>query len=179
MGTSRRRLLAAAGAACATLAGCSDGTGTPTSSVDATRSGSTPSASPAVPPVAYLPKPGNGWTLDRTEEYARKELGVSDGVRGYYRGPDGRSYQVVVLVSGQYATGTARSLRCAGWQVAVVLDGVAVGASTGTEQRTFTPERPPTMAASPVPGSDPRVRELVTRSPRISASDIPAGDTCD
>jgi hypothetical protein len=51
-------------------------------------------------------------------------------------------------------------------------DGHAVAASTGTEQRTFTPEVPPTMTQSPVPGTEDRVRELLALSPRLGTADI-------
>jgi hypothetical protein len=120
----------------------------------------------------------NGWTRDRTEEFHAKELGGSEGVRGYYTGPDGTGYQVLVLRAGDWAAGNARSWRCAGWQVAFAVDGVALAASTGTAQRTFTPERPPTMAESPVPGTDSRVRELLALSPELEPSDIPEASEC-
>ena len=51
-------------------------------------------------------------------------------------------------------------------------DGHAIAASTGTEQRTFTPEVPPTMTQSPVPGTEDRVRELLALSPRLGTADI-------
>jgi len=71
-----------------------------------------------------------------------------------------------------YTEGTARSLACAGWQVAVATDGHAIAASTGTEQRTFTPEAPPTMTQSAVPETEKRVRELLALSPRLDEADI-------
>ena len=51
-------------------------------------------------------------------------------------------------------------------------DGHAIAASTGTEQRTFTPEKPPQMTQTAVFGTDGRVRELLVLSPRLSETDV-------
>ena len=77
-----------------------------------------------------------------------------------------------------HAAGSARSWRCAGWQIAFALDGVAIAASTGTEQRTFTPGRPPMMTRSPVPGHEDRVRELLSLSPRLDDSTTASESSC-
>jgi hypothetical protein len=172
---NRRRFVMLAGLSTISVAGCTSpsdsppSTSTPTSSVS-------PSATSQ--PRAFLPEPVNGWTRDRTEEFYAKERGGSDGIRGYYTGPDGEAYQVLVLFAGDWADGNARSWRCAGWQVAFAVDGVTFAASTGTAQRTFTPERPPTMTKSPVPGTDARVRELLALSPKLDQSDIPESSEC-
>jgi len=124
---------------------------------------------------SYLPDGTGEWKFrgvrDRTPDWS--PLGATDGIIGQYRGPDGAAYEFLVMdTQPSYTEGTARSLACAGWQVAVVVDGHAIAASTGTEQRTFTPEVPPTMTQSPVPGTEDRVRELLALSPRLGTADI-------
>lgn len=171
----RRRFVTAAALTLVPVAGC----GSPDeNSSPSTSSTPPPSQTPASGPEAFLPEPADGWVRDRTEAFSAKERGGSEGVRGYYTGPDGERYQVLVLVSGDWAERNARAWRCAGWQVAFAVDGMTIAASTGTAQRTFTPERPPTMTRSPVPGTDARVRELLALSPKLDRSEIPESSEC-
>jgi hypothetical protein len=83
------------------------------------------------------------------------------------------------MISEKFAEGAAHSWACAGWQIALSIDNVAIAASTGTYQRTFTPEKPPTMTKSPVPGTDERVRELLTFSLELTESDIENTTSCE
>jgi hypothetical protein len=70
--------------------------------------------------------------------------------------------------------GPARAWACAGWQIALALDGVAMAGSTGTEQRTFTPERPPTMTQTPATNREDKVFQLLTLSPKLTVDNIEA-----
>jgi hypothetical protein len=128
-------------------------------------------------PESCLPPDGNGWELRGTSEHdpGWTPLGATDGTIGHYTGPNGLSYDFIVMISRpdlDNPEGLARSLACAGWQVTLAIDTYAIAASTGTEQRTFTPERPPTMTETAVPNSEDTVVELVERSPCIRASEI-------
>ena len=126
-------------------------------------------------PESYLPDSTDEWEFRDTREHGGgwTPLGAKDGVIGQYRGPDGASYEFVVMDTEEtYTEGTARSLACAGWQVAITIDGHAIAASTGTEQRTFTPEEPPQMTQTAVARTDGRVRELLVLSPRLSETDV-------
>jgi hypothetical protein len=154
------------------LSGCSEA---PTDTTTPTDTGSA-SPTPELPDArGYLPEPNDEWTLDRTATLDVAALGGADGIRGYYTGPAGVEYEVIVFVSNRdynYAPGTAESFACAGWQVALVLDRVAVAASTGTDQRTFTPEAPPTMNQTPAPERVEDVRALLALSPRLTIDEI-------
>lgn len=157
------------------LSGCSEA---PTGTTTPTDTGSA-SSTPKLPaPRSYLPEPNDEWTRDRIAPLEVAPLGGADGIRGYYTGPDGIQYEVIVFVSSRdynYAPGTAESFACAGWQVAFTLDRVvAVAASTGTAQRTFTPEAPPTMDQTPAPERVDEVRTLLALSSRLTADEIQA-----
>lgn len=162
MHPSRREVLSAG---IVVLAGCTSGE--PSRRHDGTESSPTPSG-----PKSYLPKSAEGWELKRTNDHDWEPLGGDRGIRGYYTGPQGRSYEVVIMFSERYVEGSAESWSCAGWQISLALDGVAVAASTGTNRETFTPEKPPTMTKSPDPDREDRVRELLALSPRLSETDI-------
>ncbi len=126
-------------------------------------------------PRSFLPDSTDEWNFRgiRENHGSWSPLGADDGIIGQYQGPEGTSYEFVVMDTQQpYTEGTARSLACAGWQVAITIDGHAVAASTGTEQRTFTPEAPPTITQSAVPETGDRVRELLALSPRLKEADI-------
>lgn len=126
-------------------------------------------------PESYLPESTDEWDFRDTHEHDKgwSSLGANDGTIGRYQGPDRSTYEFVVMDTRQgYTEGTTRSLACAGWQIAIAIDGYAIAASTGTEQRTFTPEVPPTMTQSAVPETEDRVRELLALSPRLSEADI-------
>lgn len=152
------------------VSGCSEtssNTPTPTSSSTAT---------PELPdPRSYLPEPNDEWTREQVRNIEVAPLGGEEGVRGIYTGPDDVEYHVIVFVSNRnsnYAPGTAQSFACAGWQISVSKDRVAVAASTGTEQRTFTPEAPPRMNRAPDPERVDEVRALLERSPRLTSEEV-------
>ncbi|GAA0206372.1 hypothetical protein GCM10009000_020860 [Halobacterium noricense] len=126
-------------------------------------------------PESYLPDSTDSWEFHGTQEHepAWSPLGATDGAIGQYQGPDGYSYEFVVMDSEEgFSEGNARSLACAGWQIAIAIDRYAIAASTGTEQRTFTPEAPPTMTQSAAPETEDSVRELLSLSPRLSEADL-------
>ena len=154
------------------LSGCSEArTNTPTPT-------DTDSASPTpeLPdPRSYLPEPDDEWTREQVRNIEVAPLGGEEGIRGIYTGPDGFEYHVIVFVSirdRNNAPGTARSFACAGWQISVSKDRVAVAASTGTDQRTFTPELPPRMDRAPAPERVDEVRALLERSPRLTPEEV-------
>lgn len=120
------------------------------------------------PPEAFLPEPADEWEHVDTESYSWRYLGADGGTIGEYRGPDGASYEVVVMKSGESATRMA----CVGWQVALEIDEYMIAASTGTYDQELTPERPPTMTQTPVPGTEDRVLELLAMSPRLTEDEI-------
>jgi hypothetical protein len=175
---TRRSVVRAGLVGCLLLTGCSEA---PTDATTPTESDSS-SSTPELPdPRSYLPEPNDEWTLDRTTPLVAAPLGGADGVRGYYTGPDAVEYEVIVFVSRRdynYAPGTAESFACVGWQVALVLDRVAVAASTGTDQSTSTPtpEAPPTMDRSPAPERLDDVRTLLALSPRLTPDEIRASE---
>lgn len=73
------------------------------------------------------------------------------------------------LRSGFDPEGEANSWACsAGWTVALGYRRFAVAASTGTAQRTFTPEVPPQMTRTPIPETTDPAMELLARSPGLS-----------
>jgi len=138
-------------------------------------SGSRPNAVADSGPGSYLPESRENWEFLGMRDHPGgwSPLGADDGAIGQYRGPDGNAYEFVVMdTKSEYSEGTARSLACAGWQVALEVDGNAVAASTGTDQRQFTPEAPPQMTQSTVPDTDGQVRELLALSPRLDESDV-------
>lgn len=178
---NRRRVLALVGTTIP-ISGCafrwSDADGTAsdhprsTTSEPTVETGTSRPASENLSPRAYLPESTDGWELERTGDFEWSVLGGNDGIRGYYTGPDGGSYEVLVMFSEYPVDGTAHSWACAGWQIALALDGVAIAASTGTDQREFTPERPPQMTQTPASGREDDVHELLTLSPQLTAATI-------
>ncbi|MFC7197434.1 hypothetical protein ACFQL4_26995 [Halosimplex aquaticum] len=56
--------------------------------------------------------------------------------------------------------------------MAVAYDTFAFAAGTGTEQRNYTPETPPHMDRTAIPGSAERSRELLARSPLLSTERV-------
>lgn len=178
---NRRRVLALLSVTIP-ISGCtfrgSDTDGTPSDHPPSTTSEPTAETATSTPtsenpsPRAYLPESTDGWELERTGDFEWSVLGGNDGIRGYYTGPDGGSYEVLVMFSEYPVDGSARSWACAGWQIALALDSVAMAASTGTDQRTFTPERPPQMTQTPASEREAEVRELLTLSPKLTAAVI-------
>jgi hypothetical protein len=121
-------------------------------------------------PRDLLPEAGNGWTLLHTEFAGYRRLGYDEGVLAAYESPDGTrvSVLIVTLRAGD-PVAQADEFADTGWQVALASRRFALAAGTGTDQRTFTPEKPITLDRTPVPGTGSLVRELVARSPALSA----------
>jgi len=166
------------------LSGCSETNGdqtVPTTRTDEdsrppTATAQSPTKTPS--PQTYLPEPGEGWELIDTSDYVWAPIGGSEGIIGKYRGPDGETYKVVIMRDEDNADGSARQFSCAGWQIAFAYRGYAIAASTGTLQKTFTPEAPPTMSSSPAPNKTNRVYELLLRSPKLTEDIVPEETTC-
>lgn len=192
----RRSFIASALLALSGLSGCLGDSSTNQSSSDSPTSTTAPTAtstksptdspteSPtvsatAIPaPESFLPDSQSDWQLERTSDYEWGPLGGSDGIIGLYRGPDGDMYQLLVMQDANNASGSARSFACAGWQLAFAYNAFAIAASTGTDQRTFTPEKPPTMSETPAENKLEMVRKLVLLSPRLSEADVPEQTSC-
>ena len=121
-------------------------------------------------PRDLLPEAGNGWTLLNTDFAGYRRLGYDEGVLAAYEAPDGTrvSVLIVTLRVGD-PTAQAEEFADTGWQVALAYRRFALAAGTGTDQRTFTPEKPITLDRTPIPGTESLVRKLVTRSPALSA----------
>lgn len=127
-------------------------------------------------PESYLPEPPDEWEYRGTRDWINgwTPLGARDGVIGQYRGPNGHPYEVLIMDMGEPVDEiNGRRLACAGWQVALAIDRYSIAASTGTPQdQTLTPERPPTMTQTAVPGTEDKVIELLTYSPDLSNTEI-------
>lgn len=126
-----------------------------------------------------LPRATGEWTLVRTDEYDWRTIGGADGVRGHYTDADGVAYQVVIMAvaRGDPQTRVAAWTCEVGWTVGLAHEEFAVVAGTGTARRTFTPERPPTMTSTPVPGTTDRVLDLLANSPTLTRSAVEAHAT--
>jgi len=137
---------------------------------------SSPNASASLRSV--LPESQSGWKLKETSDYIWSPIGGSDGTIGHYEGPDGNPYQFVVMRDENNAEGSARQFACAGWQISLAHKDLAIAASSGTEQRTFTAHEPPTMTVSPAENRLERVRELLVLSPILTESEVAADTEC-
>ena len=93
------------------------------------------------------------------------------GAQARYVDPEGVEFVVLVLRPDRErfeVRGAAHGLACVGWQVALAHDGTAYAASSGTPQRTYTPEKPPVMEQTAVPGTTDRARTLLSFSPALT-----------
>jgi hypothetical protein len=128
-------------------------------------------------PRDLLPAAGDGWTLLNTEFAGYRRLGYDEGVLAVYEAPDGTrvSVLVVTLRAGD-PSAQAEEFADTGWQVALAYRRFALAAGTGTDQRTFTPEKPITLDRTPIPETEPLVRELVAWSPALSAEYVAEHD---
>lgn len=185
MSPSRRRVLGLAsavfGAGCLSDRGETTPepteSGTPTESPTATP---TPTTTPETEAAAYLPPDAEGWERVDAEFYPYSRFGSNDGARGYYE-RDGVELQVLVMRfdsldgSGFESSDQARVQYCQiGWPV-VLTDGrfmVAAGTGTPVLTETPTPERPPTMAATPTDDSVETTITLLRHSPELTAEEI-------
>lgn len=184
---TRRAFFASLGAVTAiSSSGCvSDGTSTaidPDST--AAPSPQTATRAPTRFPDArsVLPKSTDEWELERTERMEASVLGGDSGEMGYYDSPEGARYKAVALeLSDDYAvTAKAERWTCIGWDVALTYDGFVFAAGSGTDQQTFTPETPPHMTRTPVPGTEDESRELLSHSPLLTTTIIRENEaTCD
>ncbi|QLH76709.1 hypothetical protein HZS55_05045 [Halosimplex rubrum] len=148
----------------------------------ASRTTASPSSTPDRDAEDVLPEPGSGWTLTETRTMAARMLGAETGVVGEYERPDGTRFRAVVLKRFPRHDPTRKAERwaCIGWDVAVADEDFAFAAGTGTEQRDYTPETPPYMDRTAIPGSADRSRDLLARSPLLSAERIDANEvTCE
>ncbi|WP_415379998.1 hypothetical protein [Halosimplex sp. TS25] len=105
-------------------------------------------------------------------------LGAETGVVGEYEASDGVRFRAVVLERFPRHDPTRKAERwaCIGWDVALAYEDFAFAAGTGTEQRDYTPETPPHMDRTAIPGSVDRSRELLARSPLLSAERVDANE---
>ncbi len=136
----------------------------------------TKSAQPAVEPETVLPEPGDGWQLATTDAVGAQPLGgvPGGGASGEYTSPADEQFTVVVIRmrSSFDPSDLAESWACIDWDVAVAYEQWAFAAGTGTTQQTFTPEAPPHLDRSPVPGTETASRELLSRSPILSVDKV-------
>jgi hypothetical protein len=161
-------------------AGCT-APGTPESSSSATPSQTSDASATTEPaysgPRDLLPEAGDGWTQLNTEFAGYRRLGYDEGVQAAYEAPDGTRVTVlVVTLRVGDPTAQAEEFADTGWQVALAYRRFALAAGTGTDQRTFTPEKPITLDRTPIPGTESLVRELVARSPALPAEYVAEHD---
>jgi hypothetical protein len=150
----------------------------PTSTEDSPTTDSSATTDPAYAgPRDLLPAAGDGWTLLHTDVAGYRRLGYDEGVQAAYEAPDGTRVTVlVVTLRVGDPTAQAEEFADTGWQVALAYRRFALAAGTGTDQRTFTPEKPITLDRTPIPGTESLVRELVARSPALSADYVAEHD---
>jgi len=191
MNATRRALLGAVSATLVGLVGCSgseeadDGGSTserPTASETATDV-STATATPEPTTTAaerdpreVLPRATGEWELIETEQESSSIYGgvPGAGIAGLYEGAGGTRFETVAIRFREPhdPDRMAEEWVCIGYDVAVVHGQWAFATGTGTEQQTFTPEAPPHMEQSPVPGTAARSRELLAQSPLLSSEYI-------
>lgn len=165
MPVSRRRVVRLSGlSAAAALAGCTVDRGTTETPPGTTRRTPTPESTPS----DLLPDPNGEWELTGTEDWNWRMIGGVAGTIGEYDSPDGTLFKVVVMDSGNSASDQrAEEWACNGWDVVLAYRTHLFAAGTGTTEQTFTPEQPPHMTKTPVPGSENESRELLTYSPLL------------
>jgi len=187
MAPTRRTVLRGVGAAIPlVVAGC-EAPDSPEPDADAAPSSvptdtGAPSETPELPARRALPGAGDGWKLVGSYRISATNLGGKAGFTGEYEHSEGTQFRAVALEAseGYYAARKAERWACIGWDVAVAYEGFALAAGTGTEQRDYTPETPPHMDRTAIPGSKERSRDLLARSPLLSAERVDANEvTCD
>lgn len=126
-------------------------------------------------PEDFLPRETDGWVLERSENGTLSYLGGTASIRAEYTSPDGDGYEVVIMAVSEdigFVT-TAKTWKCqAGWTVALGYRGFAIVAGTGTDQRRFTPEAPPQMTRTPIPGTTETTKSLLANSPELTRETI-------
>ncbi len=129
-----------------------------------------PTQTPEPTAEDQLPVPKGDWKLIETDGKDWRMLGGKTGIIGTYKSPTGTLFKVVIMEvqEGYNAETKAERWACIGWDVAVAYQGYAFAAGTGTDQQTFTPEKPPHMTRTPVPDSADESRELLSYSPLLS-----------
>ncbi|QZP36589.1 hypothetical protein [Halobaculum magnesiiphilum] len=111
--------------------------------------------------------------FDSVEEFCVASSSAADTIGGVQRlSTDERNKFVVMDSEERFSEGNARSLACVGWQIAIGIDGYAIAASTDTEQRTFTPEAPPTMTQSAALRRRTVCENYCRSPPRLTEADL-------
>jgi len=130
---------------------------------------------PVLSVYEFLPEPGGGWTRIETGDVINSPLNAEDDLRGDYRSPNGTVFRVIILQLPRpgVARFHAERLACeAGWSVSLQYRAFAIGASTGTVQKTFTPEKPPQMTRTAVPDTSADAKQLLERSAVLTEETI-------
>lgn len=129
----------------------------------------------------HLPEEGDGWERTGTRTPDLGELGAEDGIEADYLGPNDVEYRVVVVEWPDAVACDEHSARQwidVGWPVVVAHESFTVAAGSGTAalDQPPTPEHPPYLDRTPVPGGESTARDLLARSPALSASDVREND---
>lgn len=158
-------------------------TASPTQFESTTTSPETPTQSPTGTPETsaeeVLPEPDEDWTHVETSSIELVPLIESDNIRGEYRNTEGTRFRVIIakLPRAGIANRIAERWQCqVEWSVALQYQSFAIAASTGTTQRTFTPEPPPKMSRTPIPNTSDEARQLLERSPILTREIIEANE---
>lgn len=118
-----------------------------------------------------LPKPGDGWSLLDTGSVVNAPLNAENNIQGDFQSPNETKFRVIILEFSRpgIASFHAERLACeVEWSVALQFRSFAVGVSTGTAQKTFTPEKPPQMTRTAIPDTSAEARQLLRRSAVLS-----------
>jgi hypothetical protein len=119
-----------------------------------------------------LPEPQNGWGLDETTDSNGQDLGAIEGIRGIYTSPGGVRFVVDVIKRrssvAPFNRLSQRSLAETGWDIGIAYGRFLFAAGTGTYQLTHTPEKPPRLDRTPIPGTEDQSRELLSYSPLLT-----------
>lgn len=137
----------------------------------------TPSATPL--PFAptnlekHLPKEGDGWQIVDRLATDVAEIGALEAIEVVYeRDGTGCYFYAIVFGSAGKALRTASDWDEIGWQVVVTKQNMLFAATTGTLTVTTTPEAPPKVPGTPVPGTVDLAVDLLARSPTLSEAYI-------
>lgn len=104
-------------------------------------------------------------------------IGTIHGWRGSYSSPQGVTFDALVLRPESPTVGTrpdaiGAKLACVGWQAVVVYDNTVFVASSGTPQKTRTPETPVVMEKTAVAETTDEAETLLSFAPALTRERI-------
>jgi hypothetical protein len=117
----------------------------------------------------HLPEEGDGWQIVDRLATDVIEIGALEAIQVVYE-RDGTEYYFYAIVFGSAgeAMRTASDWADIGWQVVVTKQNMLFAVTTGTLTVTTTPEAPPKVPGTPIPGAVDLAIDLLSRSPTLS-----------